>query len=90
MLPEIVRAVKGDITILVDGGVRTGYDVLKMLALGAEGVLVGRDIVRAAIGGAEEGVRTQMEYLKETLAKAMLMTGCKDVKSVDESILYRG
>ncbi len=90
VLPEIVRTVKGDITILVDGGVRTGYDVLKMLALGAEGVLVGRDIVRAAIGGAEEGVRVQMEYLKETLSKAMLMTVCKDLKSVDGSILYQG
>jgi len=90
VLPEIVRAVKGDITILVDGGGRTGYDVLKMLALGAEGVLVGRDIVRAAIGGAEEGVRIQMEYRKETLSKAMLMTGCKDVKSVDGSIPYQG
>jgi isopentenyl diphosphate isomerase/L-lactate dehydrogenase-like FMN-dependent dehydrogenase len=89
VLPEIVRAVRGDVKILVDGGVRTGYDVLKMLALGAEGVLVGRDIIRAAIGGGEEGVRLQMEYLRETLSKAMLMTGCKDVKSIDGSILYQ-
>lgn len=71
------------------GGVRTGYDMLKMLALGAEGVLVGRDIVRAAVGGGEEGVRLQMEYLKETLVKAMLMTGCRDMKSIKEDILYR-
>lgn len=68
---------------------RTGYDMLKMLALGAEGVLVGRDIVRAAVGGGEEGVRLQMEYLKETLPKAMLMTGCRDMKSIKEDILYR-
>jgi isopentenyl diphosphate isomerase/L-lactate dehydrogenase-like FMN-dependent dehydrogenase len=61
-----------------------------MLALGAEGVLVGRDIIRAAIGGAEEGVRLQMEYLKETLSKAMLMTGCKDIKSIDGSVLHQG
>lgn len=71
------------------GGVRTGYDMLKMLALGAEGVLVGRDIVRAAVGGGEEGVCLQMEYLKETLVKAMLMTGCRDMKSIKEDILYR-
>lgn len=90
VLPEIVRAVKGDISILADGGVRTGYDVLKMLALGAEGVLVGRDIIRAAVGGGEDGVRSHMEYLKETLTKAMLMTGCRDIRSISKEILYNG
>lgn len=89
VLPEIVSAVKGDITILVDGGVRSGYDVLKMLALGAEGVLVGRDIIRAAVGGGAEGVRLHMEFLKETLQKAMLMTGCYDLHSITADIIRR-
>jgi 4-hydroxymandelate oxidase len=89
VLPEIVEAVRGDITILVDGGIRTGYDVLKMLALGAEGVLVGRDIIRAAVGGGEEGVHLQMECLKDTLYKAMLMTGCRDLSSITADIIYR-
>ncbi len=87
VLPEIARAVKGDIIILADGGIRTGYDAIKMLALGAEGVLVGRDIIRAAVGGGIEGVRLQMEFLKDTLVKAMLMTGCRDLKSVNGNII---
>ena len=49
-------AVKGKIKIFVDGGVRSGVDVLKMLALGAEAVLVGRPMAVAAVGGGKEGV----------------------------------
>ena len=89
VLPEIVKAVGGNIVILIDGGIRTGYDVLKVLALGADGALVGRDIIRAAVGGGSEGVRLQMEYLKETLYKAMLMTGCRNLDSISENIVYR-
>ena len=76
--------------ISADGGVRTGYDVLKMLALGADYVLVGRDLIRAAIGGGEAGVRLQMERLGTVLARAMLMTGCRDVGSIGPHILGTG
>jgi isopentenyl diphosphate isomerase/L-lactate dehydrogenase-like FMN-dependent dehydrogenase len=88
VLKDIVQAVGGKVIVLVDGGIRTGYDVLKMLALGADGVLVGRDLVRAAVGGGIEGVKIYMEYLQKTLAKAMLMTGCPDLASINEDILY--
>ncbi len=87
VLPEIVRAVAKDVKISADGGVRTGYDVLKMLALGADYVLVGRDLIRASIGGGEEGVRLQMERLGTVLRRAMFMTGCADVDSIGSSIL---
>ncbi|MFX0074756.1 MAG: alpha-hydroxy-acid oxidizing protein [Candidatus Hermodarchaeota archaeon] len=87
VLPEVVSALKGTIKILVDGGVRTGYDVLKMLALGAEAVLIGRDIVRAAVGAGIKGVRIQMDYLRTTLAKAMNMTDCKDLNDICPEIL---
>ncbi|MHA1240026.1 MAG: alpha-hydroxy-acid oxidizing protein [Promethearchaeota archaeon] len=88
VLPEIVAELDGKIRILIDGGFRTGYDVLKALALGAESVLIGRDIVRAAVGAGVEGVRIQMEYLQKTLAKAMKMANCKDLKEVNKFILY--
>jgi len=88
VLPEIVAELEGKIRILIDGGFRTGYDVLKALALGAESVLIGRDIVRAAVGAGVEGVRIQMEHLQKTLAKAMKMTNCKDLKEVKKFILY--
>ena len=87
ILSAIVGAVGGKIRILVDGGVRTGFDVLKMLALGAEAVLIGRDIVRAAIGGGSIGVQLQMEYLQQNLAKAMLMTGVRKLKEISPKLL---
>ena len=87
VLADIVHAVEGKICVLVDGGIRTGYDVLKMLALGADGVLIGRDLIRAAVGAGSEGVRIHMDYLRQTLAKAMLMTGCTDLNSVSTDIL---
>jgi isopentenyl diphosphate isomerase/L-lactate dehydrogenase-like FMN-dependent dehydrogenase len=58
-----------------------------MLALGAHCVLVGRDIVRAAVGGGAEGVRLQMEHYALTLKKAMLMTGCPSLADVTGEIL---
>ena len=88
VLPDIVKEIKGKARILVDGGVRTGYDVLKLIALGAEAVLIGRDIVRAAVGAGIEGVRIQMEYLQKTLAKAMKMTNCKSLEDISPEILY--
>jgi len=87
VLPEIVSAVQGKIKVIVDGGIRTGYDVLKMLALGAESVLIGRDLIRAAVGAGLEGVKLQMEYLMATLKKAMLMTGCKKLADISFNIL---
>lgn len=87
VLPDIVAEVKGKVMILADGGVRTGYDVLKMLALGADAVLIGRDIVRAAVGAGVEGVRLQMEYIQETLTKAMKMTNVKSLIEITPDIL---
>ena len=88
VLPEIVAELEGKIRIIIDGGFRTGYDILKALALGAESVLIGRDIVRAAVGAGIEGVRIQFEYLQKTLAKAMKMTNCTNLRNIVPEILY--
>jgi isopentenyl diphosphate isomerase/L-lactate dehydrogenase-like FMN-dependent dehydrogenase len=87
IFPEISERVGGRALLLADGGVRTGFDVLKFLALGATAVMIGRDALRAAIGGGSAGVAMQMERLGSVLKKAMLMTGCPDLSSVDRSIL---
>ncbi|MBT3375471.1 MAG: alpha-hydroxy-acid oxidizing protein [Lentisphaerae bacterium] len=88
VLPDITAALNGhDVMVLADGGIRTGYDVLKMLALGADAVLVGRDIVRAAVGAGSEGVRIQMECLRKDLCKAMLMTGCPTLGDIGPHVL---
>jgi len=88
VLPDIVHELEGRTRIIIDGGFRTGYDVLKALALGAESVLIGRDIVRAAVGAGAEGVRIQMEHLQKTLAKAMIMTNCTNLSNINSDILY--
>ncbi|HHV78411.1 MAG TPA: alpha-hydroxy-acid oxidizing protein [Firmicutes bacterium] len=90
VLPQIVREVKGQLTILVDGGVRSGVDVLKMLALGADAVLVGRPLAIAAAGGGQEGVRLQLEEYRNQLRVAMVLTGCARVSDVDSSVLWQG
>ena len=82
ILPAIAAKVGGRVTITADGGVRTGYDVFKMLALGADAVLSGRDIIRAAVGGGTLGVRLQMERFKAALIQAMVMTGCAAVGGI--------
>ena len=88
VLPSIAKEVGNSTMIIADGGIRSGYDVLKMLALGADAVLIGRDIVRAAVGDGIDGVHTHMSYIGEDLAKAMKMTGCKSLKDISQEILY--
>lgn len=88
VLPEIAGRVKGKITILADGGVRTGSDVLKLLALGADAVLVGRPLIIGAFGGGRDGVAFLLNRIKSELIQAMLLTGTADVKMVNKDILY--
>ncbi len=88
VLPGIARHLKGRLAILVDGGVRSGGDVLKMLALGADAVLIGRPFSIAAIGGLTEGVENYVRTLRTELAQAMVMTGTASAASVPASILY--
>jgi len=87
VLPAIIAKLKGKTRIIVNGGIRTGYDVLKMLALGAESVLIGRDIIRASVGAGIKGVQIHMEYMQKTLIKAMKMTNCKVLKEITSEIL---
>jgi len=87
VLPDIAAELKDKTKIIVDGGIRTGYDVLKMLALGAESVLIGRDIIRAAVGAGRKGVQIHMEYMRKTLQKAMKMTNSKTMKDITRNIL---
>ena len=89
-LPAIADAVRGKITILADGAVRDGVDVLKMLALGADAVLVGRPLCIAAIGGGVEGVTKYWQQMQGQLVQAMLLTGCASLADVREHIIYRG
>lgn len=85
VLPEIRQAVGGRIKILVDGGIRSGQDVFKMLALGADAVLIGRPYVIAAYGGGAEGVRMYTEKVRAELLDTMTMTGCRTLADINET-----
>jgi isopentenyl diphosphate isomerase/L-lactate dehydrogenase-like FMN-dependent dehydrogenase len=89
VLPEIAERVRGKLTIFADGGVRTGADVLKLLALGADAVLVGRPLAIGAVGGGREGVSLVLNKMKGELLQAMLLTGTASVKEVSKDILYQ-
>ena len=90
VLPAIAKAVKGKITIFVDGGVRTGVDVVKMIGLGADAVLIGRPFVTASFGGGTDGVETYVNRLKSELQGAMILTGCASIKDIDDKVIYKG
>jgi 4-hydroxymandelate oxidase len=87
VLPEIAAKVKGRIKILADGGIRNGVDVLKMLALGADAVLIGRPFVTASFGGQSEGVQAYINSIADDLKSAMILTGCNSVDEISSRIL---
>jgi isopentenyl diphosphate isomerase/L-lactate dehydrogenase-like FMN-dependent dehydrogenase len=88
ILSEVALAVKGQIVILADSGVRTGGDVLKMLALGADAVMIGRPFSVAVMGGLKEGAVRFIDQIRSELIQAMILTGTKSVGAVDPSILW--
>jgi isopentenyl diphosphate isomerase/L-lactate dehydrogenase-like FMN-dependent dehydrogenase len=75
--------------ILVDSGFRRGTDVLKALALGANGVGIATLLLIACAGGGRDGVRAMMEALYEELGRTMSITGCRSVDAIEPSILHR-
>ena len=85
----VVRAECPDLPILVDSGFRRGADMLKALALGADGVGIATLLVIACAGGGRDGVRSMIEALQEELARTMSITGCRSLDSIDSSILHR-
>jgi 4-hydroxymandelate oxidase len=88
ILSGVSLAVKGQIVILADGGVRTGGDVLKMLALGADAVMIGRPFSVAVMGGLKDGAMRYIDQIRSELIQAMILTGSKSVVAVDPSILW--
>ena len=87
VLGEIADAVGKELTILVDGGIRSGMDVFKALALGADGVLIGRPFVTAVYGGEAEGVAVYAEKLKAELRDTMAMCGVHALSEIDRTCI---
>ena len=87
VLPSIVDAVGGKVQILIDGGFRRGGDVLKALALGAQGVLLGRPALWGLAAYGAEGVQTIVELIQSGFARDMAMCGKVNIKSVDRTVI---
>ena len=88
VLPAIVDAVKGETVIFVDGGIRSGVDVFRALALGADAVLIGRPVTTAIYGAGEEGFRVYMDKIVGELKSTMTMCGAANLADVTREKLW--
>ena len=81
-------AVGGRMKVFVDGGIRTGTDVFKALALGADAVLIARPFVTMVYGGGEAGIQAYVDKLKAELADTMAMCGAHTLAEINRSMLF--
>lgn len=89
-LPAIAEAVGHRISVLADGGVRSGLDVVRLMALGAKGVLLGRLYVYALAAGGQAGVSRMLELLEREMRVALALTGVRSIAEIDRSIIADG
>lgn len=87
VLSEVAAAVRGQVAVLVDGGVRSGADVLRMLALGADAVMIGRPFSVAVLGGGQDGAGQYLAKIRQELTQCMVLTGTASVRAVDSRIV---
>jgi len=88
VLPAIAEAVKGKMLILVDGGIRSGIDVCKALALGADAVIMARPYVTAVYGGGEEGVKALTDKIKAEMEDTMAMCGVYSLSEITRDMIF--
>lgn len=86
-LPSVAEAIAGRIAILVDGGVRSGLDVVRMLALGADFVLLGRAWAYALAARGQSGVAHVLQLIDAEMRVAMALTGCANIREIDREVL---
>ncbi|HUP67359.1 MAG TPA: alpha-hydroxy-acid oxidizing protein, partial [Sphingomicrobium sp.] len=89
-LPRVAEAVCGKLRVLADGGVRSGLDVVRMLALGADFVLLGRAWAYALAGGGEAGVAHVLRLIEAEMRVAMALTATTRISELDADILDCG
>ncbi|RHR29584.1 alpha-hydroxy-acid oxidizing protein [Clostridium sp. AF19-22AC] len=89
VLPSIVEAVGSDMKVFVDGGIRTGTDVFKALALGADAVLIARPFVTAVYGGQEEGVAAYIQKIQAELKDTMAMCGAFSLDEIQKDMIWK-
>ncbi|TGV10037.1 alpha-hydroxy-acid oxidizing protein [Alcaligenaceae bacterium 429] len=88
-LPAIADAVKGDLKILADSGIRTGLDVVRMMALGADAVMIGRAFLYALSTAGEAGVRNLLQLIEKEMRVAMTLTSTRSIADISASMLVQ-
>ncbi len=88
-LPGIVQAVGGRIPVLLDGGIRRGSDIVKALACGAQGVLLGRATLYGAVTGGQAGAERAMTILKDELTRTMQLCGARSIQEIEAGLLFK-
>jgi L-lactate dehydrogenase (cytochrome) len=88
-LPAIADAVKGDLTILADSGIRSGLDVLRMLAQGADGVMIGRAFIYALATAGAAGVENLLDLFAKEMQVAMTLTGARSIAEISTDSLVK-
>ena len=86
-LPKIVEAVGSEIEVMFDGGIRTGQDVVRALALGARSCMIGRSYIYGLGAGGEAGVAKAIEILGKELDVTMALCGVKNVRDIDRKVI---
>ena len=86
-LPDIADAVKGQLKLLADSGIRSGLDVVRMLALGADTVMLGRAFIYALAADGEAGVANLLDLIAKEMRVAMTLTGARSIAEIDRSML---
>ena len=87
VLKDIVDTVGHDMKIFVDGGIRSGVDIFKALAMGADGVLIARPFVTALYGGEDEGIQTYIDKMGNELIETMAMCGAHSIDEITREMI---
>lgn len=87
VLPEIVEAVRGKTKILVDGGIRSGLDVFKALAMGADMCLICRPVLISYYGGGQAGIECYLDKIRQELSDTMYMCGARKISDISPKMI---
>src|SRR5262249_52091230 len=89
VLPEVMRAVRGRLTVIVDSGFRRGGDVVMALALGADAVMLGRAVLYGVAAGGEEGAARALEIVISEMDRVLALLGCRSLADLGPGLLRR-
>lgn len=89
LLPRVVDELGGDVEVLIDGGVRRGADIIKAIALGASGCLIGRPYLYGLAAGGEAGVSRSLEILRSEMERVMKLIGCDAISKLNSSYVQK-